>query len=64
MLKWIFVVFVLVVITVIGTIMIGKKGQENYDNAAKGNITRLSIIYLLLAIVLTAGVASYIHFYG
>lgn len=64
MLVWIFVVLLLVVITVVGTIMIGKKGQEDYDNATEGNIKRLSLIYLFLAILLAFGVALYINFYG
>lgn len=63
MLVWIFVVLLLVVITVAGTIMIGKQGEEGYDNATKGNVKRLSLIYLFLAILLAVGIALYINFY-
>ncbi|MGF9966065.1 hypothetical protein [Bacillus rhizoplanae] len=64
MLGWILGVLIIVAVTVTGTIMVGKSEEENYGTSTKGNITRLSIIYLLLGIVLTVGVASYIYFYG
>ncbi|EMA6343461.1 hypothetical protein ACO11K_002231 [Bacillus cytotoxicus] len=61
-----FVIFILgfVVVTVIGTVMIGRKGDEHYSKATKGNIRRLTMIYLLLAAVLTVGLGLYIYFYG
>ncbi|MEI4802543.1 hypothetical protein WAZ07_14685 [Bacillus sp. FJAT-51639] len=64
MLAWILGVLIIVVVTVIVTIMVGKSEEENYGTSTKGNIARLSIIYLLLGIVLAVGVASYIYFYG
>ncbi len=53
-----------VVVTVIGTVMIGRKGDEHYSKETKGNIRRLTMIYLLLAAVLTVGLGLYIYFYG
>ncbi|WP_020061126.1 hypothetical protein [Bacillus sp. 123MFChir2] len=64
MLAWILGVLIIVAVTVTGTIMVGKSEEENYGTSTKGNLTRLSIIYLLLGVVLTVGVASYIYFYG
>lgn len=64
MLTWILGVLIIVAVTVMVTIMVGKSEEENYGTSTKGNITRLSIIYLLLGVVLAVGVASYIYFYG
>ncbi len=64
MLLWILVILIIVGLTVIGTVMVGKTEQEDYGTSTKGNITRLSIIYLCLGVILVVGVASYIYFYG
>lgn len=64
MLTWILGVLIIVAVTVMLTIMVGKNEEENYGKSTKGNITRLSIIYLLLGVVLAVGIASYIYFYG
>lgn len=64
MLGWILGVLIIVAVTVTGTVMVGKSEDENYGTSTKGNITRLSIIYLLLGIVLVVGIALYIYFYG
>ncbi|MDC2864112.1 hypothetical protein [Bacillus sp. BP-3] len=64
MLTWILGVLIIVAVTVMLTIMVGKNEEENYGISTKGNIKRLSIIYLLLGVVLAVGVASYIYFYG
>lgn len=63
MLKWILFIFMLVAITVVGTIVVGKNGDENYSQSTKGNITRLTMIYLLLTIGLIVGLGVYIYFY-
>ena len=41
------------------TIALAGKGDENYSSATKGNVTRLSLIYILLAVVLIIGLAVY-----
>ncbi|MED1410914.1 MULTISPECIES: hypothetical protein [Bacillus] len=64
MLTWIMIVILLVVITVIGTILIGRNGDANYSKATKGNITRLTMIYIILAFVLIVGLGVYIYFKG
>ncbi|PAQ13180.1 hypothetical protein [Bacillus sp. FJAT-42315] len=44
----------------IGTIVVASKGDENYSKATKGNLTRLSLIYLALTVILSIGVGLYI----
>ncbi|WP_087957901.1 hypothetical protein [Bacillus bingmayongensis] len=53
-----------VAVIVVGTIVIGKNGDENYSKSTKGNITRLTMIYLVLAVVLIVGLGLYIYFNG
>ncbi|RAT00630.1 hypothetical protein A6E27_24600, partial [Bacillus cereus] len=55
MLTWIMIVVLLVVITVVATVLIGRKGDANYSKATKGNIRRLTMIYIILAVVLIVG---------
>ena len=55
MLTWIMIVVLLVVITVIATVLIGRNGDANYSKATKGNIKRLTMIYIILAVVLVVG---------
>ncbi|MDM5189057.1 hypothetical protein QUF99_17560 [Bacillus sp. DX4.1] len=64
MLMWVFIILLLVAVTVVGTIVIGKSADENYSGSTKGNITRLTMIYLLLAVILFVGVGLYIYFNG
>ncbi|PQZ52648.1 MULTISPECIES: hypothetical protein [Bacillus] len=64
MITWILIVLLLVVITVIGTILIGRNGDENYSKSTKGNIGRLTMIYIILAVVLIVGLGAYIYFKG
>ncbi|MDM5155509.1 hypothetical protein QUF88_17410 [Bacillus sp. DX1.1] len=64
MLVLVLVTLSLVVITVAGTIFVGKSADANYDGSTKGNITRLTMIYILLAVVLFVGVGLYIYFQG
>jgi len=47
MLTWIMIVVLLVVITVIATVLIGRNGDANYSKATKGNIKRLTMIYII-----------------
>ncbi len=50
MLTWIMIVVLLVVITVVATVLIGRNGDANYSKATKGNIRRLTMIYIILAV--------------
>ncbi|KEK23280.1 hypothetical protein [Bacillus gaemokensis] len=64
MTNWIVITLLLVAITVVGTIIVGRNGDENYSKSTKGNITRLTMIYIVLAIILIVGVGLYIYFNG
>ncbi|MED0976438.1 hypothetical protein P4T49_14775 [Bacillus paranthracis] len=64
MLNWIMIVVLLVVITVVATVLIGRKGDANYSKATKENIRRLTMIYIILAVVLIVGLGMYIYFKG
>ncbi len=64
MIKWMLIMLMIVAVIVVGTIVVGKNGDENYSKATKGNITRLTMIYLLLAVVLIVGLGIYIYFNG
>ena len=64
MLNWIMIVVLLVVITVVATVLIGRKGDANYSKATKVNIRRLTMIYIILAVVLIVGLGLYIYFKG
>jgi len=46
----------------IGTLALSGKGDEQYTSATKGNLIRLVLIYVGLAIVLAAGIGVYIAF--
>ena len=56
--KLIMIVVLLVVITVVATVLIGRKGDANYSKATKGNIRRLTMIYIILAVVLIVKLGS------
>ncbi|MBC6971196.1 hypothetical protein H9I32_01805 [Bacillus sp. Xin] len=64
MIKWMLIMLMIVAVIVVGTIVVGKNGDENYSKATKSNITRLTMIYLLLAVVLIVGLGLYIYFNG
>ncbi len=64
MIKWMLIMLMSVAVIVVGTIVIGKNGDENYSKSTKGNITRLTMIYLVLAVVLIVGLGLYIYFNG
>ena len=42
----------------------GRNGDANYSKATKGNIKRLTMIYIILAVVLVVGLGVYIYFKG
>jgi heme/copper-type cytochrome/quinol oxidase subunit 2 len=43
------------------TIVLAGKRDENYGASTKGNITRLTLIYVGLAIVLILGIGLYLY---
>lgn len=56
----IILVCVIMIIALIATIALGGKSDENYTRATKGNLTRLTWIYVILGVGLTVGVGVYI----
>ena len=53
-------VIVIMVAGLIGTIAVVGKPDEDYGSSTKSNLTRLSLIYILLTIGLVVGVGLYI----
>ncbi|WP_273123785.1 hypothetical protein [Bacillus weihaiensis] len=56
-----FIVILIGALALIGTIVIGGRGDKDYDESTKGNISRLSLIYLLLAIGIIVAFAIYLN---
>lgn len=56
----IFLVIIIGAISLIGTILIGGKGDKDYDEKTKSNISRLSWIYILLGIAIIIAFAIYL----
>lgn len=54
------VVVVVMLAGAVSTIMVATKGDKDYSQATKGNLTRLSLIYLALTVILSIGVGLYI----
>jgi len=57
----ILLVILIGVISLVGTILIGGKGDKNYDTKTKANLSRLSWIYIVLGIVIIIGFAIYLR---
>ncbi|WP_456278379.1 hypothetical protein [Bacillus sp. AK128] len=45
-----------------GTIALAGKGDKEYMKSTKGNVTRLTLIYLLLGIIVVVGFSIYVYF--
>lgn len=43
-----------------GTIALGGRGTDNYSGSTKKNLTVLTMMYIVLALFLTAGLGLYI----
>ncbi|MDQ0229267.1 hypothetical protein [Metabacillus malikii] len=56
----IFLVILIGILALVGTILLGGKGDHNYDEQTKGNISRLSWIYIILAILTIIAFAIYL----
>ncbi|WP_026694645.1 hypothetical protein [Peribacillus kribbensis] len=56
--------FILVIIigvfSLVGTFMLGGKSDEHYSTATRGNLSRLTWLYVILALVLLAGIGIYV----
>ncbi|GAA0315488.1 hypothetical protein GCM10008967_02580 [Bacillus carboniphilus] len=58
----IILVVVIMIAGIIGTLILAGKSDEHYSKATKGNVTRLTLIYVILAIILVIGLGLYIYF--
>lgn len=56
-------VILIIIGALIGTIALGGKNDEAYDADTKGNITRLTLIYVALTVVLIVGIGMYLYLY-
>ncbi|WP_078380551.1 hypothetical protein [Sutcliffiella halmapala] len=61
----IFLLSILGIIILVGglvtTIAIAGKGDENYQSATKGNVTRLTSIYVILLVMIVLGFILYLN---
>lgn len=55
------IVIVIMVVGTIGTLLLAGKGDEKYSSSAKGNMTRLTLIYVVLAIILIIGLSVFVY---
>ncbi|WP_174733678.1 hypothetical protein [Mesobacillus harenae] len=53
-------VFVIIAAVLIGTLALAGKGDSDYTSATKGNVTRLTLIYIALTVILVVGLGIYI----
>lgn len=56
----VFLVILIGILSLFGTILLGGKGDKNYDNKTKSNLSRLSWIYILLGIAIIIAFAIYL----
>ncbi|WP_078380445.1 hypothetical protein [Sutcliffiella halmapala] len=60
------IAFTLVVIigiaALISTLALAGKSDENYRSSTKGNLSRLSWIYVVLVVILAGGLGLYLYF--
>ncbi|MCD7033581.1 hypothetical protein LRR81_05005 [Metabacillus sp. GX 13764] len=50
------------VLSLVGTIVIGGKGEKEYSSSTKKNLLGLSLIYAVLAVIMIAGLGLFIYF--
>jgi predicted transporter len=53
-------VIIIGIFSLIGTLLLGGKSDEDYRSATKGNLSRLTLIYVILILVLLIGIGIYI----
>ncbi|WP_170008357.1 hypothetical protein [Bacillus fonticola] len=57
-----FIIVILIMVAgLIGTLALGGKGDENYRSETKGNVTRLTLMYVALVVILAVGLGLYIY---
>jgi len=53
-------VFLVMLTGLVTTLSLSGRGDQNYTASTKGNITRLTLIYVALAVVLIVGIVLYV----
>lgn len=53
---------IILIAGIIGTIALAGKNDENYSTSTKGNITRLTLIYIVLIVLFIVGIAVFLYF--
>ncbi|PLT30351.1 hypothetical protein [Peribacillus deserti] len=56
----IILVIIIGIFSLIGTILLGGKSDEDYSTATRGNLSRLTWMYVVLAFVLLVGIGIYV----
>lgn len=56
----IILVIIIGLASLVGTVLLGGKGDQNYDGATKGNLSRLTWIYIILGIAIVIAFAIYL----
>jgi len=57
-------VIIVIVLSVIATLLIAGKGDENYRNSTKRNTTNLTLIYAIFIPILLIALGVYIVFFA
>lgn len=58
----IILIMIIGIVALISTILIGSLGDTNYSSKTKGNLSRLTLIYLVVILVSFGGLALYLIF--
>ncbi|PDZ09922.1 hypothetical protein CON70_19625 [Bacillus pseudomycoides] len=52
-------VIIIVIVSLLGTMLVARNTEGNYDQSTKQNVTNLSVIYIVLLLSLLIGVTWY-----
>ncbi|MEN1934261.1 hypothetical protein AAIE21_01370 [Paenibacillus sp. 102] len=52
-------VIIIVIVSLLGTMLVARNVEDNYDQSTKQNVTNLSAIYIVLLLSLLIGVTWY-----
>ncbi|MDM5155943.1 hypothetical protein QUF88_19735 [Bacillus sp. DX1.1] len=52
-------VIIIVIVSLLGTVLVARNVEGNYDQSTKQNVTNLSTIYIVLLLSLLIGVTWY-----
>ncbi|CAG9623022.1 hypothetical protein [Sutcliffiella rhizosphaerae] len=62
MMFWLGIISILILIAgLVATIQVAGKGDRHYQKATKGNVIRLSSIYIVLLVIIVVGFIIYLN---